>query len=329
MARDLHENNVVVDCHLDLGGIVYNRIKEGETNVLDRIFYEDMKSGGFNFIVGAIFVETEFAIEMALKIALLQIQALKKDVEACSDHFMMVYSKGDLEAALAADKIGIILSLEGAEPVQRDLDLLDTFYHLGVRGMGLTWSRRNFAADGSYFRAPEEGIKGGLTPFGIQLVKRAEDLGIFLDISHINDAGATDVFNYSQKSIIASHSNARSCHNIPRNLTDNQIRKISEVGGVIGINTYVSIVSDQEEDQSIHRICDHIEHIIKVSSSSNVGFGFDLCAKYYNKDKRYDVLESHKDAILITAELLKRGYSKADLVSIIGGNFHHLLKNRL
>lgn len=328
-AMDLHQKHVVVDCHLDLGGIVYNRKKDGESNILNHLFYDDMKAGGFNFIVGAIFIETEFAIEMALKVALLQIAALKKDVEACSNHFMMVYTQGDMDRALAADKIGIILSLEGAEPVQRDLDLLDTFYDLGVRGMGLTWSRRNFAADGSYFKNPEEGIRGGLTPFGIQLVKRADQLGIFLDISHINDAGAADVFDYSNTSIIASHSNARSCHNIPRNLTDSQIRKVSETGGVIGINTYVSIVSDEEEKQNINTVCNHIEHIIKVSSSSNVGFGFDLCAKYYNKNKRYDVLESHEDAVLITAELMRRGYSDSDLKSIIGGNLYRLLKARL
>ncbi|MEA3424544.1 MAG: membrane dipeptidase [Bacillota bacterium] len=327
--KKLHEENILVDSHLDLGAIINKYRKNGETKILNKYFLDDFKSASFNLIIAAIFIESEFLPDMALKMALRQIEAIYEDVSECSENFFIVKDEDDLEKIETTGKIGILMSLEGAEPIGRNLSFLNIFYRLGVRGLGLTWSRRNFVADGSYFRNPEEGVRGGLTPFGIQVVKRAEELGIFLDVSHLNDEGFEDMIKYSNKPFIASHSNARSLNNLKRNLTDEQIRKIGEKGGVVGVNGYKTIISENVNEQNISRLCDHIEFMTNIAGDKNIGFGFDLCNKYYNTGKKYDVIDDHSEVVKITEELLNRGMDEKIVIGILGRNFYEFLKKAL
>ncbi|MCD6435591.1 MAG: dipeptidase [Clostridiales bacterium] len=329
MAKKLHEENILIDSHLDLGGIILKYRANGETKVLNKYFLDDFKSASFNLIIAAVFIENDDLPDMALKIALRQIEGIYEDVLECSENFFIVKDKKDLEKVKELNKIGILISLEGAEPIGTDLSLLNTFYRLGVRALGLTWSRRNFVADGSYFGSPEEGIRGGLTPFGIKVVRRAQELGIFIDVSHLNDEGLKDVIKYSKKPFIASHSNSRVLNNITRNLTDDQLRQIGENGGVIGVNAYKSIISVDKNEQTILKMCDHIEHMVKIAGNKNVGFGFDLCNKYYNDGKKHDMLDDHSEAIKITEELLNRGMEEEIVIGILGKNFYEFLKKAL
>jgi len=314
--------NFTIDAHLDLGGIVHNRRKKGEKNVLDRLFLKDFKTAKVKLVIAAIFVETD-RIEMALSEALQQIQAIKNDL---SSSFQMVYTKSDLEDVMHSDKIGILLSLEGLEPIMHHLEFLNIFYDLGVRAIGLTWSRRNYVADGSYFRNPREGIRGGLTPFGIQVVEYAEKLGMIIDVSHLNDQGFEDVIEYTNESLIASHSNSRFLNNIPRNLTDTQIETIAKRQGVIGVNAYTFIVDENE--QTLERLCDHIDHFIKIGGEDCVGFGFDFCDLYYNDGKKHDVI-NYKELKTIANNLQSRGYSDEVIRKVYGENFYKMLLRRL
>ncbi|MCT4566632.1 MAG: dipeptidase [Maledivibacter sp.] len=328
-AKRIHENSIVVDSHLDLGGIIYNARSKGKTRVMETIFLRDFRRASFNFIIAAIFIENEYLPDMGLKMALRQVDAIYNDIKESNEHFVLVTNKSEMDTAMKENKIGIIMSLEGVEPIGRDLSLLNIFYKLGVRGLGLTWSRRNFAADGSYFRNPREGIKGGLTPFGIEVVSLAENLGMFIDVSHINDEGFSDVAEYTELPFIASHSNARSVNDITRNLTDSQIEIIGENSGVIGINAYKNIVSSKEEEQNVDRLCDHIEYIISLAGEDSIGFGFDLCNNYYNSGKEYDTIKNHSESLLITEELLRRGFSDDTLSKLVGGNYYRYLTSML
>ncbi|MBN4074678.1 membrane dipeptidase [bacterium AH-315-E09] len=327
----LHEENIVVDAHLDLGLIIYNFRKKGQKAVLANHFLNDFRSSSFNLIIAAIFVRNEFLPDMALKVALKQVEAIYSDIAECRDNFFIVTNKVDLEKLISTDKIGILLSLEGADPIGMDLELLDTFYRLGVRGLGLTWSRRNFVADGSYFDSPKEGTRGGLTPFGIQVVSNAEKLGMFIDASHLNDEGFADLIKYSNKPFIASHSNARTLNNITRNLSDKQSKEIVSLGGVIGINGYKGIVSKNLEDQNINKLCDHIEYLLRLTSNKNVGFGFDFCNKCIDdsNETNVDVLSNHSEVVKITEELLKRGINEDVIIGVLGRNFYEYLRKIL
>jgi membrane dipeptidase len=318
-AVKLHNDNTVIDAHLDLGGIIFERKRKGEKKIIEHLFLDDFKKAGFNFIVGAIYVDDVFLPELALRVALDQVVELTEEVESCED-LMLVTSKKDLKKALENNKIGILISLEGVEPILKDINLLTVFYKMGVRGLGLTWSRRNFAADGSYFGNVEEGIRGGLTPFGIELVKKAEEMGMFIDVSHLNDEGFEDVVKYSEKPFMASHSNSRTINNMTRNLKDEQMKIIGERKGVIGINAYKGIVSQNKEEQTISKLCDHIEKMIKEAGEDAVCYGFDLCDLFLNSQGQNDTLKDHKESLKVTEELLRRGYSENTLKKIIGGN---------
>ncbi|MDN5352899.1 MAG: rane dipeptidase [Clostridiales bacterium] len=328
-ASALHQEVGMIDAHLDLGGIIDRRVKRGEKQVLQHYFLEDFKKAGVKLVVAAIFVEREFLPEMGLRMALDQIDSVLADIEACSEHFMPVFSADDLKKVWASDKIGIILSLEGAEPIGNDLKLLNNFYRLGVRGFGVAWSRRNYVADGSYFGSPEEGIRGGLTPFGIEVIRQAEALGMFIDISHLNDEGVADVFKRVKRPVIASHSDCRHLNDIRRNLTDSQLDQVAADGGVVGINAYKTIVSQNPGKQNVAGLCDHVEHMIHTMGYDHVGFGFDLCRLYYDSESDVDVLHDHSEALEITAELLRRGHAEEDLKKIIGGNFRRYFESQL
>jgi len=322
-----NQKSFSIDAHFDLGGIIKNRRKKGQSNILETEFFKQLHKAHFKLVIAAVFIETDMT-DLALREALLQIQAVKDDINE-SLHFVLVKTKDDLKALRNSDKIGILLSLEGAEPIHREISLLDVFYDLGVRGLGLTWSRRNNVADGSYFRSPKEGIRGGLTPFGIDVMRHADALGYFFDVSHLNDTGFSDLCDYFEGAFIASHSNTRTLNDIPRNLTDDQIRTISERGGVIGVNSYNSIVSQETDKQSLEVLCDHIEHIISVGGEKCVGLGFDLCTPYYDNGKQLDVLMSHEDTNKISEILFKRGHSNSVINQVLGENFLNFLMDRL
>jgi membrane dipeptidase len=329
LAKKLHQESIVVDAHLDLGGIVYNRRKKGMTRVLEHELYEEMRAGGVNVVVAAIFIETEFVPDMALKLALLQISHLYQDVSESVDKFAIVTSYDEMMQAIEQNQIAIILSLEGADPITNSLDLIDIFYKLGVRGLGITWSRRNYAADGSYFYNPIEGKTGGLTPFGVKLVRRAEVLGMFIDLSHINEDGFSDVLAFTKLSCIASHSNSRELNDITRNISKSQVKQIAERGGVIGVAGYYELIDMNHKIPSVQSYCDHIDYFVKTVGEDYVGFGFDLCSKYYEMGEQLDVIKGHHEMILITEELLNRGYSIESVKKIMGLNFLHYFKNRL
>lgn len=335
-AVELHKNNVVVDTHLDLAGEIYNRYMAGEREIIKNYFLENFKKGGFNLIISSLFMDDIFLPEMALRVALGQIRALMEDIEDCDGEVILVKTKEDLNRAVNENKIGIIISFEGLEPVGNDIGLLRIFYELGVRAAGLVWSRRNYVADGCSFNPVDEGQRGGLTRFGVNVVKRMEEMNMLIDVSHLNDEGFWDVVKFTNKPFIASHSNSRTLHGRMRNLTDEQIKAIADRNGVIGINAYKNIAGVREGENPISRLADHIEYMVNLVGAEHVGYGFDLCNSFYNSELKFkfephdsDSLSSHAEAVLLTEELLRRGISQEDCKLIIGGNFFKVFSDIL
>lgn len=137
--------------------------------------------------------------------------------------------------------------------------------------MTLTWNYRNQIADGAF----ENATGGGLTTFGKKVVSQMNSLGMIIDVSHLSDAGFWDVDKISEKPYIASHSNARKICNSQRNLTDEQIKAISEKGGAIGINLYPKFLSLNEKSD-INDILKHIDYIINTGGEDCIGIGCDF-----------------------------------------------------
>lgn len=335
-ALNLHKNNVVVDTHLDLAGEVYNRYLAGEKEVIKNRYLENLKKGGFNIVVSSLFTDDIFLPEMGLKVALGQISALMEDLETLDGEVVLIKTKEQLQKVVKENKIGIILSFEGLDPIGNDIKLLKIFYELGVRAGGLVWSRRNYVADGCSFSPVEEGQRGGLTKFGVNVVRKMEEMNMLIDVSHLNDEGFWDIMKFTNKPFIASHSNVRNIHGRMRNLTDEQIKAIAERKGVIGINAFRNIAGVKEGEDPIKKLADHIEYMVNLVGPKHVGYGFDLCNSYYDSELKFkfephnsDSLSSHAEAVLITEELLRRGMSEEDAKLIIGGNFYRIFNDIL
>lgn len=333
-AQELHRSCFVVDAHYDLLPLVLAKREEGATRVIEREILPPMKQGGIDLVISGVFVHNDYLPEMALKRALKQISVLHEEMDESPGMFRLCRSVSEAKDAADNGELAIMLSLEGVEPIGNDLSLLRVFYELGIRGVGLTWSRRNYAADGCFFEPVREGTKGGLTDFGMKLIDEAMRLGMYIDISHLNDEGAEDLFAAYDIPIMASHSNCRRLAPTMRNVSDEIIQKLAAVDGVIGVNVQSFLVGNPEEktiDQT--DLADHIDHIRSLVGIEHVGFGFDFCDELDRRDfsgpgphYEYDCIKGYAMCIELTAELLARGYSDTEIEQVLGGNMLRFLE---
>lgn len=335
-AYRMHQENIVVDAHLDLAGEIYLRHRAGETEVIKNHYLTNFKEAGLTILVSSVFVSTIDLPVNGLLQAMNQISALLIDLESVKDEVTLIKCKKDFDDVIEQDKIGIILYMEGLDPIGMEKNLLWAFYEMGVRGASLTWSRRNYLAEGCCNASKLEDIKGGITKLGKETIKLMEKLCMFLDISHLNDEGFAELMEFAEKSFIATHSNSRSIHMNYRNLTDEQITQLAGQGGIMGLNAYKDIVGADPYQDPIPKMCDHVEYIINLVGDSHVGYGFDLCDSYELAAprldfelKRGDCLLNHSEMLDITAELLRRGVPNETVRKIIGGNFASYFRKML
>lgn len=177
-------------------------------------------------------------------------------------------------------RVAAILHLEGAEPLAPDLSDLEEWYARGLRSVGLVWSRANAFAEGVPFRFPSSPDTGpGLTAAGRALVHRCNDLGVVVDLSHLNEAGFWDVARLSARPLVATHSNAHALCASTRNLTDAQLDAIGASGGVVGVNFAVSFVREdggQVAATPLDEIVRHVAYIAGRIGNDHVAFGSDF-----------------------------------------------------
>jgi membrane dipeptidase len=219
-----------------------------------------LKSGGILQYM-AIFTPAEYAGSDAANYALRAAGTLHKNMpKDCN----LLRSASDWDE----EKLNIVLTLEGASPIINSVENLYAFHQLGVRTITLTHNHRNFLADGV-------GSNYGLTEFGQVIIDECEKLKIIIDVSHLSDQGFQDVASFAKKPFMASHSNCRVLCNMPRNLTDEQIKIIVSKKGFIGLNLYTKFVSEREDNLTL-QFCKHIEHFLKLGAEDILGLGADL-----------------------------------------------------
>ncbi|MDR1650707.1 MAG: dipeptidase [Synergistaceae bacterium] len=332
-ARELIADSFAMDAHFDLAMDLDDRRELGAVRVYSDRHDGLVRAGGWNCLVSSLFIHSWQIPEMALRKALDQISALISEEREQPDKIALCGSMSEVDAANAGGRVGIMVSFEGADPLGCDIRLLQAFYRLGVRALGLTWSRRNYAADGCSFRPRKEGTRGGLTDFGIALLEEAERLGMVIDVSHLNDEGVTDAARHASRPFIASHSNCRALVPVMRNLTDEQIKLIAAKGGVIGMNCASPFVSsDVRDDIGAMELSSHIDHIVSLAGDDCVGLGLDCCdrlADYHvsvPNIKSYDTIPDHSHLPMLAAVLLEKGFGEDSVRKIIGGNFRRVYR---
>lgn len=317
---NLHRDSIIFDGHCDtLLEILSGKCKFNERSTEGHIDLPRLREGGVTAQVFAIYLEDQYLPAGAVKQTLRLLDVLYLELTAHPDAFTLATQAADIEAAKRAGKVAAVVGLEGAEALEGDLGTLRMFYRLGVRLLTVTWSRRNQAADG----VGEARTGGGLTNFGLQMVEECNKLGILMDISHLAPAGVRDVLEASSQPVIASHSNAYALCAHARNLSDEQLLAVAQKGGVVCVVFVPSFITTDRKEASLEKLLDHIDHIVRVAGIEHVGLGSDFDG--FSPPPPVG-LEDVTCLPGITAGLVQRGYSEADVRKVLGENLMRVFR---
>jgi membrane dipeptidase len=233
------------------------------------------------------------------------------------ENFSIIRSITDIDSLNTnkKERVGMILSIEGAEVFERKLDILPLFHELGVRMIGICWSRPNLFGEGVSFEHKKKG--SGLSNQGKELIEDMNNLNMIIDVAHLNFEGYKDVTNHSNKPFIDSHSNAYSICPVSRNLTDEQLEMIASVDGVVGVNFSPSFLSKDLYKASIADVIKHIRYIVEKVGIQHVGLGSDFDGIAMTPKG----LENASKMSEIPILLEKDGFSEKDIDQIMGRNF--------
>ncbi len=313
-ARALHRDSIVIDTHCDvLGAVVRGERRLGEQSAQGQFDLPRALEGGVTAELLAIYLYNPQP-GSCMRQTVEYIDAFHREVEAFSDTAIAVTTSADILRAKEQGKVGLVLTVEGAEALEGDLHFLRVCHRLGLRSLGLTWNRRNEAADG----VGELRTGGGLSEFGVQLVKECNRLGILIDMAHLAPAGVEQVLEVSEAPVVVTHGNAYALTPFRRNLTDAQLEAIAAKGGVVGATAVPRFLSDDEKRAPLSTMLDHIDHMVKVMGEDGVGIGTDFDGV---RDSRVVGLEDATKLPSLTEGLAERGYGREAIQKILGGNF--------
>ena len=187
----------------------------------------------------------------------------------------------EIRAAMAEGALALVLHLEGADAIDPELSTLEVLHAAGLRSVGLVWQGANAFAAGATFRANATGEDGGpgLTEAGKGLVRRCDELGVLVDLSHLNAAGVRDVARVSRRPLLATHSNAHALSPSSRNLMDEQLEMIAGSGGVVGLNFGTSFLRadmSRNTDTPVETMRRHLDHLLDRLGEDGVALGSDF-----------------------------------------------------
>lgn len=318
----------VIDMHCDTISELYYRREAGKAYSLLKndchIDLERMKRGDYCLQNFALFTELtrhERPFEYCMKL----VDLFYTEIAKHEDLIGVVTCYEDIERNRKEGKMSALLTIEEGGVCQGEIAFLRNFYRLGVRMMTLTWNHKNELASpnriwqehGEAFFEPD--TEHGLTEKGIEFVNEMEALGIIVDISHLSDAGIEDVFRYTKKPFVASHSNARTVASNPRNLTDDMIRRLSERGGVAGLNYCAAFLYDWKKGDTVlsrveHMIA-HIKHMKQVGGIQCIGLGSDFDGIGGELE-----MKSPEDLPILEAAMKKAGFTESEIEAVFYKN---------
>ncbi|MFT5896541.1 MAG: membrane dipeptidase [bacterium] len=228
------------------------------------------------------------AYDVPLPSAVLQADALNVVIEQAAillrlqqlDAVKICTSKADLESCLQQDALAAVMHLEGCEAIDPEFNSLDVLYAAGLRSLGPVWSRSNIFGEGVPFRFPSTpDIGAGLTSSGVELIRRCDNLGILVDLSHLNWKGFLDVAKHSNAPLVATHSNVHSLSSHSRNLTDEQLNIIKASSGMVGLNYATAFLRSDGKmlpDVPLDQMMRHLDHLLEFVGEDGVGLGSDF-----------------------------------------------------
>jgi len=326
-AKALHDRSIVIDGHSDtLIENFANPVTPGFGHPTDRLHMDLPRSlaGG---LTAAFFMVGGNAQPRTWQL----IDRMHAEAEENADRLTVALCGADIRQAKEDGRLAGIMSFEGGLACGGDLAILRHFYRLGVRCMSLThgeeYSDGSLQGEKSFFgfcdtafRKQARASARGLTVFGREAVKEMNGLGVLIDAAHCNDRSFWELVELSETPPVVTHGNSFALSPHARNLTDEQLRALAEKGGVIGLAFYPPFV-DQNEP-SLDRLIDHMEHIIEVAGVRIVGLGSD----YDGMGQATPIVPEVSRLSELTQGMLDRGFPPADVEKILGGNFLRVIE---
>lgn len=365
-ADRLHKHILTVDTHCDtplnLMASDFDLVKRNEKGCVD---FPRMAEGGLDAAFFAVFIaqgpRNDTAYQEAHKKALEIFDAIHKNLEKNSSLAELALTPDDALTIKKKKKRAILIGLENGYPAGKDLGRIREYYDLGARYITLSHSGNNDICDSS--TDPKGPENNGLSPFGEQVIKEMNEIGMMVDVSHISDESFFDVVKVSKAPVIASHSSCRCLCSRSRNMTDEMLQSLKANGGVIQICILSNYIKTAEPDPELEAklkeletkwgdtkslteeqkqqfrnerkdlqnkykklatvadVVDHIDHVVQVIGIDYVGIGTD-----FDGGGGVEGCKSVAEMKNITLELLRRGYSKADIEKIWGGNIMRVFR---
>lgn len=306
-------NYSIVDTHCDTIGEIY-----GSTSLRSSIGHLDierMKQYKNWLQVFAVWTDAAQGYNRQKREQERIISHFYDEIEKNSSKIVHVKTYCDIENAWKENKIAAVLGIEGADTV-KCADDIDELYGRGVRCITITWNGSNLLASG----VGDEKADFGLTKLGKCGVKKMNELGIVVDVSHISERAFWDVLDVSRLPVTATHSNSKAVCPHRRNLTDSQFKALCKNGGVAGINYYPQFVNGTDI-ACIDDIVRHIEHFCALGGENNIGLGGD----FDGIDTTPSDLCGVQDVYKLLDRLLQLNYAQQTVEKIAHGNFLRLL----
>lgn len=339
-ATALHHDAVVVDTHDDLLMLTSRRAPDRQAAYFRESWLPQLRDGGVDVQVLPVYVDDQFRPEGALRQTLKMLESGWRIAEGNADEVAICLTGADVDEVVASGRIALVLALEGCEAVGRDVELLSVLHRVGVRMASLTHWGRTLLADGS----GEDPAGSRLTKAGVEAVAVLEELGVMVDVSHLGAVGVDHVLEVARRPVIATHSSAHELRGHHRNLTDARLKGIAAGSGVVNVNLFAGFLDDDPDRATVARAVDHIEHVAAIAGIGAVGLGPDFIAQVFDElypgveelllegvDAKRLVpgLEGPRGLPLVTAELVRRGWSETDVRAVLGGNDLRLMRAEL
>ena len=366
LAEKIHSKILTVDTHCDTPmNMMESGYDLGERHTEGCVDFPRMEDGGLDAEFFAVFTSqgprNDSTYNEVFSYALKVLETIHRNVEENSDIAGIAYTPEDAYRLKKEGKIAAFIGMENGYPIGKDISRIKELYNRGARYITLSHSRNNDICDSSTdSNGPEH---NGLSPFGREVVKEMNLTGIIIDVSHISDKAFYDVLELTESPVIASHSSCRALCGSPRNLSDDMLLALKENNGVIQIcilSDYIKtpdpnpeletrlkelrekygdyqLLSDDQKKQlrseyravqkkyeklaTVMDVVDHIDHVVQIIGVDHVGIGTD-----FDGGGGVDGCRTVAEMKNITIELLKRGYSKAEIEKIWGGNAMRVLQ---
>jgi len=361
-AIELHRYVPLIDGHNDLpwqirelAGRDISRMDVGREQPRLQTDIPRLRAGGVGGVFWSVYVPVSLRGPEALRATMEEIDTVYRLARRYPETFQLAFCSADVERAFAGGRIASLIGMEGGHSIDNSLAALRMFYALGARYMTLTHSANVAWADS----ATDTPAAHGLTPFGKEVVREMNRLGMLVDLSHVSPDTMHQALDVSRAPVIFSHSAARALCDHPRNVPDDVLKRLPANGGIIMVTFVSEFVSNEVREYSMARdaesarlkalqasttesieqglkewesshprpratvaqVADHIDHIRRVAGIDSIGLGSDFDGTTWTPAGLEDVSKFPN----LTAELIRRGFSDQDIYKLLGRNLLRVL----